>query len=69
MKKILSICLLLFMVLINLSFVNALPAEISMVFASPGENASTEINISWHATIASSTLVYTTKDDTSYANG
>ena len=40
----------------------------SLVFASPGANASSQMNISWHHTTSGGYLEYTKKSDTTYAN-
>ena len=40
----------------------------SLVFASPGANASSQMNISWHHTTNGGYLEYTLKSDTTYAN-
>lgn len=77
MRKILSCFLLIFLLFLitTLIFTTegfgwfSIPTRIDMVFATPGENASSEINISWHAAVESSTITYTTKDDTNYENG
>lgn len=68
MKKIISLIILFCLFFVNIAIVLALPSEASLVFTSPGADASTQINISWHASAEGTNLIYTTKADATYTD-
>ena len=41
---------------------------VDVIYANPGENAATEVTISWHSSQSSSKLIYTKADDSNYEN-
>ena len=70
MKKVFSIFLFLLVLFLFIPVVNVRGEEedVYLIMTNPGEDCSTEMNITWHAKSTGSFLIYTTKDDSSFSN-
>ena len=61
-----SMVTLLFAFTLNAKAGNITVKGVDLVYTNPGEDCSTQVTISWHASDKFSTLTYTTKNDASY---
>ena len=70
MKKIFTIFLFLFVLFLFVPTINVRGEEedVYLIMTNPGEDCSSEMNITWHAKNTGSFLSYTTKDDDSFQN-